>query len=81
LWGDYFYPDPIYNASIFRRRRYRVRLSLFARIADAMTQYDKFSEEKENVAGKLGCHPYQKVAACFRMLANWCSADSLDAEL
>jgi len=61
--------------------RYRVRLPLFARIADAVTQFDPFFQEKENAAGRLGCHPYQKVTACFRMLANGCSADSLDAEL
>ncbi|OEL24729.1 hypothetical protein BAE44_0014254, partial [Dichanthelium oligosanthes] len=24
----------------------------------------------------LGCHSYQKVTGCFRMLANGCSADS-----
>ncbi|OEL28287.1 hypothetical protein BAE44_0010694, partial [Dichanthelium oligosanthes] len=54
---------------------------LFTQIADAVTQFDDYFEEKENAAGKLGCHPYQKVTTCFRMLANGCSADSLDAEL
>ncbi|OEL28799.1 hypothetical protein BAE44_0010182, partial [Dichanthelium oligosanthes] len=54
---------------------------LFARIADVVTQFDDFFQQKENGAGKLGCYPYQKVTACFRMLANGCSADSLDAEL
>ncbi|OEL29520.1 hypothetical protein BAE44_0009460, partial [Dichanthelium oligosanthes] len=56
-------------------------LPLFARIADVVTQYDEFFKEKENVTGKLECHPYQKVTACFRMLANGCSADFLDAEM
>ncbi|OEL32296.1 hypothetical protein BAE44_0006685, partial [Dichanthelium oligosanthes] len=56
-------------------------LPLFARIVDAVTQYDDFFREKENAAGKLGRHQYQKVTSCFQMLANGCSADSLDAEL
>ncbi|OEL15606.1 hypothetical protein BAE44_0023375, partial [Dichanthelium oligosanthes] len=54
---------------------------LFARIADAIAQFNDYFEEKENAARKLGCHPYQKVTACFRMLANGYYADSLDAEL
>ncbi|OEL17828.1 hypothetical protein BAE44_0021153, partial [Dichanthelium oligosanthes] len=56
-------------------------LPLFARIADAVTQHDDYFQERANVAGKLGCHPYQKVTGCFRILATGCSADSLDAEL
>ena len=55
--------------------------ALFARIMDAVTRFDDYFKEKENAAGKMGCHPYQKITACFRMLANACSADSLDAEL
>ena len=55
--------------------------ALFARIADAVTQFDHYFAEKENAAGKKGCHPYQKITSCFRVLANGCAADSLDAEL
>jgi hypothetical protein len=53
---------------------------LFCRVADAVTEYDDYFKEKENAAGKMGCHPYQKIAACFKLLATACTPDSLDRE-
>lgn len=60
--------------------RFRMSPRLFARIADAVTTYDDWFQEKANACGQMGAHPYQKILAAIKMLATGCSADSLDAE-
>ncbi|WVZ83764.1 hypothetical protein U9M48_030869 [Paspalum notatum var. saurae] len=68
LSEHYFDPQKVYPDAYFRRM-YRVSPRLFRRIADAVTAFDDYFEEKENKAGKTGANPYQKILACFKMLA------------
>ena len=71
------HPSPFYLMFLPRQHtclldfvsRYRVSPRLFRRIADAVTAFDNYFQEKENNAGKTGANPYQKILACFKMLA------------
>ncbi|XP_004308596.1 PREDICTED: uncharacterized protein LOC101301916 [Fragaria vesca subsp. vesca] len=75
LLNDYFVADPVYPAEIFRRR-YRMRREVFLRILDH-AQMTCFRQSKDCV-GRPGFSPHQKLTCALRMLANKCSADSLD---
>lgn len=77
LYKDYFAPSPTYSSDLFRRR-FRMRQSLFETILEGIQRYDDYFTQKIQCTGELGLTPYQKMTAAMRMLANGCSADSVD---
>ena len=62
LMRMYFNENPIYPESYFRRR-FRMSIALFGRIAKAVMRYDRYFEQRRNAAGELGHSTYQKVTA------------------
>ena len=77
IYSDYFCEDPTYSAQHFRRR-FRMRLSLFAEIVDDIVQYDGYFLQRRDCTGLLGFAPIQKCAAAVRLLASGSSADKMD---
>ncbi|XP_020243682.1 uncharacterized protein LOC109821936 [Asparagus officinalis] len=77
LYHDYFSDNPTYGANLFRRR-FRMHMSLFLRIVEAVRDHDNFFVQKMDGVGKLGLSTLQKVTSAFRMLAYGTSADSTD---
>ena len=68
LMRMYFNENPTYPESYFRRR-FRMSIELFTRIAKAVEKHDPYFEQRRNAAGELGHSTYQKVTAALRMLA------------
>ncbi|XP_020242512.1 uncharacterized protein LOC109820728 [Asparagus officinalis] len=77
LYNDYFSDNPTYGANLFRRR-FRMQMSLFLRIVDAVREHDSYFAQKVDGVGRIGLSTLQKVIAAFRMLAYGASADSTD---
>jgi hypothetical protein len=77
LFNDYFSPTPVYPEFIFRRR-FRMNLGLFRRIAEDIQNHDAYFVQKRDAAGKLGFSTFQKMTSAMRMMAYGCSADAVD---
>ncbi|CAH9101109.1 unnamed protein product [Cuscuta epithymum] len=77
LMDDYWSPNPTYNARIFRRR-FRMQMPLFDRIMNDVVRADPFFAPKKDALNKVSLSPHQKITSAIFMLANGCSADSLD---
>ncbi|XP_003565518.1 uncharacterized protein LOC100834784 [Brachypodium distachyon] len=77
LVGDYFSDTPVYIDVMFRRR-YRMRRHLFLRIVQALGEWSPFFTQRRDALNRRGFSPLQKCTVAMRMLANACSADSLD---
>jgi hypothetical protein len=77
LMGDYFSENPVYNSIIFRRR-FRMRRSLFLRIADALGDWSPFFTLRLDATNRPGLSPIQKCTAAIRQLATGSPADGFD---
>ena len=77
LLNDYFVVDPVYPVKIFRRR-YMMRRELFLRMLDHVQTTNPYFRQSQDCAGRPGFSPHQKLTCALRMLANACSAASLD---
>ncbi|XP_003581437.1 uncharacterized protein LOC100824964 [Brachypodium distachyon] len=77
LVGDYFSDTPVYTDAMFRRR-YRMRRPLFLRIVKALGEWSPFFTQRRDALNRPGFSPLQKCTVAMRMLANACSADSID---
>ncbi|XP_020262746.1 uncharacterized protein LOC109838734 [Asparagus officinalis] len=77
LMADYFDESCTYTDMQFRRR-YRMKMPLFLRIVDSLSNYDNYFTQRRNSAGKLGLSPIQKCTATIRMLAYGVAADACD---
>ncbi|KAL8483204.1 hypothetical protein ACS0TY_026036 [Phlomoides rotata] len=51
---------------------------LFVRIAEAVTEHDRYFVQRRNAAGTLGLSTLQKVTAALRILAYGCPVDAID---
>ena len=80
LMRHYFVEQPIYLERYFRRR-FRMGLGLFRHIAEEVTKYDRFFEQRRNCAGELGHSTIQKVTAALRIMAYGIPADLVDDHL
>nr|XP_029709624.1 uncharacterized protein LOC109399029 [Aedes albopictus] len=76
LFNDYFAENSVYTDEQFERR-FRMRRSLFLRIAKAMEQNEYFIQ-KPNATGKLGLTNLQKCTAALRQLAYGSPSDAVD---
>ncbi|CAH9138447.1 unnamed protein product [Cuscuta epithymum] len=77
LMDDYWNPNPTYNARIFRRR-YRMQPALFDRIMKDVMAFDPYFVSTVDATNKVSLSPNKKLTSAIFMLANGCSADSLD---
>ncbi|CAL1390062.1 unnamed protein product [Linum trigynum] len=77
LMRDYFDPNPVYNARIFRRR-YRMQPRLFHRIMGDIVRFDPSFALRRDSFGQLSLSPEQKLTGAMRMLAYGSPADQLD---
>ncbi|CAL1406944.1 unnamed protein product [Linum trigynum] len=77
LMRDYFDPNPVYNARIFRRR-YRMQPRLFHRIMGDIVRFDPSFSLRRDSLGQLSLSPEQKLTGAMRMLAYGSPADQLD---
>ena len=80
LMRHYFVEHPIYPESYFRRR-FRMSIDLFKKIAEELSRHDRFFQQRRNAAGELGHSTFQKVTAALRMLAYGIPADLVDDHL
>ena len=80
LMRNYFVENPTYPKSYFRRR-FRMSIELFKRIADQLASHDRFFQQRRNAVGELGHSTFQKVTAALRMLAYGIPADLVDDHL
>ncbi|CAL1361657.1 unnamed protein product [Linum trigynum] len=53
-------------------------LSLFNRVKTDIIQHDSYFQQGQDAAGRPSFSPEQKITTSLRMLANGCSADSID---
>jgi hypothetical protein len=56
-------------------------INLFKHIAMKVMKFDRFFEQRRNIAGELGHSTYQKMIAALRMLAYDIPADLVDDNL
>jgi hypothetical protein len=77
LYQDYFSEHPTYPGKFFRRC-FRMRCSLYLRIARAVEEHDNYFVQRRNAAGALGFSYLQKVTAAYRQLAYAVPADYVD---
>jgi hypothetical protein len=77
LYRDYFSECPTYPGKFFRRR-FRMRRSLYLRIAHAVEEHDNYFVQRRNAAGALGFSCIQKVTAAYRQLAYAIPTDYVD---
>jgi hypothetical protein len=77
LINDYFCPDPVYGAALFRRR-FRMHRPLFLRIYEHLQQDDDYFVQKCDATGQLGLSGLQNMTAAIRMLAYGMAADAVD---
>ncbi|KAL8479677.1 hypothetical protein ACS0TY_026554 [Phlomoides rotata] len=68
---------PRYNDGHFRRR-FQMSRMLFVRIAEAVTEHDRYFVQRRNAAGTLRLSTLQKVTAALRILAYGCPVDAID---
>lgn len=68
LMNDYFVDNPTYDQDIFRRR-FRMRKSLFLRIAAAVTANDIYFQQRRDATGRKGLSSLQKCTGAMRVLA------------
>ncbi|XP_021721477.1 uncharacterized protein LOC110689035 [Chenopodium quinoa] len=80
LYNDYFSPQPLYPANMFRRR-FRMRKNVFTRIVNQLSESDVYFQQRSDATGRLGASPLQKCTAAIRMLAYGTSADAVDEYL
>jgi hypothetical protein len=80
LMRMYFKDDATFPESYFRRR-FRMSIGLFKKIAEEVAKYDTYFVHKRNAAGELGHNTYQKVTAALRMLAYGIPADLIHDHL
>ncbi|XP_068328133.1 uncharacterized protein [Pyrus communis] len=76
MMKDYFIERPRFLAHDFRKRW--MKKELFESILNAVVNHDYYFARKIDVVGRQSLSPHQKLTFAFRMLANWCSADSTD---
>ncbi|CAL1382160.1 unnamed protein product [Linum trigynum] len=77
LMRDYFDPNPVYNAHIFRRR-YRMQPRLFHRIMGDIVRFDLSFALRRDSFGQLSLSLEQKLTCAMHMLAYGSPADQLD---
>ena len=80
LYNDYFSSNPTYPDEFFCRR-FRMRHSLFLKLADAIVLEDTYFIQKRDAAGRLGFSPLQKATTAMRLLAYGYSGDCIDEYL
>lgn len=80
LMNDYFVDNPTYDQDIFRRR-FRMRKSLFLRIAAAVTANDIYFQQRRDATGRKGLSSLQKCTGAMRVLAYGTSTDAQDEYL
>jgi hypothetical protein len=68
LYRDYFSKRPTYPDKFFRRH-FRMRHSLFLRIARAVEEHDNYFVQRRNDVGALNFSCLQKVTAAYSQLA------------
>jgi hypothetical protein len=77
LYRDYFSKRPTYPDKFFRHR-FRMRRSLFLRIARAVEEHDNYFVQRRNDAGALNFSCLQKVTAAYSHLAYVIPTDYVD---
>jgi hypothetical protein len=77
LYWDYFLEYSTYPDKFFRRY-FRMRRSLYLRIAHAVEEHDNYFVQKRNDVGALSFSCIQKVTAAYRQLAYAVPADYVD---
>ncbi|XP_070675655.1 uncharacterized protein [Malus domestica] len=77
MMKDYFIKRPRYSSHDFLRQ-FRIRKKLFESILNAVVHQDHYFVRKIDIVGRQSLSPHQKLTSAFRMLANGCSANSID---
>ena len=77
MMKDYFIERPRFPAHDFRRQ-FRMRIELFESILNAVVNHDHYFARKDRCRSRQSLSPHQKLTSVFRMLANGCSANSID---
>ncbi|XP_021731013.1 uncharacterized protein LOC110697919 [Chenopodium quinoa] len=77
LFNDYFYDNPMYNTTQFRRR-FHMQRPLFVRIMSKVVEGDVYFQQRRDAAGRLGLSPLQKCTAAIRMLGYDMATDAVD---
>jgi hypothetical protein len=80
LFNDYFAKNPKFTETQFRRR-FRISLRLFLRIANAVKAHNPYFKQRTYALGVLGLSCLQKVTAAHRILAYGIPADLTDEYL
>ncbi|XP_050125503.1 uncharacterized protein LOC126602624 [Malus sylvestris] len=77
MMKDYFIECPRFPAHDFRRR-FRIRRELFESILNAVVNHDHYFARRLDAVSRQGLSPHQKLTSAFCVLANGCSAYSID---
>ena len=80
MFTDCFNSNPRFDETLFRRR-FRMSLSIFFRITDAVKNHDAYFKQRKDSLGKLGLSTYVKITAAFRQLVYGLPADATDEYL
>ncbi|XP_071678394.1 uncharacterized protein [Lolium perenne] len=80
LMEDCFAELPTYPPHLFCRR-YRMRRSLFVKIAKACEANSNYFKQRRNVAGVMGFSPFQKISTAMRVIVYGIPADYTDEYL
>ena len=62
IYQDYFSDNPVYPASLFRRR-FRMRREIFMRIHNSIVSFDNYFVQKADALGNMGFLSLQKITA------------------
>ncbi|XP_028112490.1 uncharacterized protein LOC114310638 [Camellia sinensis] len=77
LFADYFATNPVYSATIFRRR-FRMRRPLYLRILNAIEAHNSYFIQKHDAAHVVGLSALQKMTSAMRILSYGVAADAVD---
>ncbi|CAL5390252.1 unnamed protein product [Camellia sinensis] len=77
LFADYFATNPVYSATIFRRR-FRMRRPLYLQILNAIEAHNSYFIQKQDAAHVVGLSALQKMTSAMRILSYSVAADAVD---
>ncbi|XP_028098907.1 uncharacterized protein LOC114298518 [Camellia sinensis] len=77
LFADYFAANPVYSATIFRRR-FRMRRPLYLRILNAIEAHNSYFIQKQDAAHVVGLSALQKMTSTMRILSYGVAVDAVD---
>ncbi|XP_028065514.1 uncharacterized protein LOC114268531 [Camellia sinensis] len=77
LFADYFAANPVYSATIFRRR-FRMRRPLYLRILNAIEAHNSYFIQKQDAAHVVGLSALQNMTSAMRILSYGVAADAVN---